>query len=489
MKRQNSFRRSILLAAFLIPWIFCLCDCALGSLISDSSVFRYMGWRYATGTGGYRHAWDCKGPVLVLFNALGYRLGISPSVIFAALWSGIVFMFFRFLKRLRVVESEGWTLLFLLSFLQMGGWKLMNGTETIATFFSLLAIHSVWGTRSPLRWMAVGAAAGAVFFTKANLIAFAAALGLACAVKSFQTRDFLRLTKCFFCSLAGFAAVVAVISLLFRDNGYREMWDATIGYNILERCAGVTQSYLAFWAHSVFQKNLSLAETASFFGWLVLGASLLGLGCFKALRAADDRKPAFLALTLWLILEMSMVFCSKGFYLHYTLVSLVPMLALLSLCVSDSRLVICRGRMLCILSLVCLPPSALCVRHIVLHAKWSNTVSSFVEEVAKVVPPGERVAVLGSHTTTEIMTRLHLMTDQKYFSWLFYEKNCFDDRREEHRAEFQRARESCKWLLSERDMGADGLVRVCRVNGYKVFVYQNTNSTSSPTSRPNQPPF
>ena len=352
---------------------------------------------------------------------------------------------------------------------------MMNGTETIAVFFSLLAIHSVWDARSPLRWLVAGAAAGAVFFTKANLISFAAALGLVCAVESFRTRDFLRLTKCFFCSLAGFAAVVAVISLFFWNNGYHEMWDATIGYNLLERCAGVKQSYLAFWAHTIFQGKWSLTVAASFFGWLVVGLSLVGLGSFKSLRAADDKRHWYLALTVWLGLEMSMVFCSKGFYLHYTLVSLVPMLVLLSLCISDSRLIICRGGILCILFLVCLPLSAICIRHVVLHVQWSRTLNSFVAEVAKIIPSGERVAVLGSHTTAEVMTRLHLTTDQKYFSWLFYEKNCFDDRREEHRAEFQRARESCKWLLSERDMGADGLAHICHVGGYRVFIYQNAD--------------
>lgn len=435
-----------------------------------------MGWRYATGTGGYQHVWDCKGPVLVLFNALGYWLGIPPSAVFSTLWVGIVFLFFRFLKRLRIAEPEGWTLLLILSFQQMEGWGLINGTETIAAFFSLLAIHCVWHSRSSLRWLAVGAAAGAVFFTKANLISFAAALGLGCAVESFRTRDFLRLTKCFFCSLAGFVAVIAVISILFWDNGYREMWDATIGYNLLERCAGIKQSYLAFWVHRIFQEEWSLSSTASFFGWFVLGVSLVCFGIFKTLRATDDKRPSYLVLTTWLILEMSMVFCSKGFYLHYTMVSLVPMMALLSLCVSDSRLICRRGRCLFVLSLVCLLPSAICVRHMTLYAEWGNTVKSFVENVAKIIPPGERVAVLGSHTTAEILTQLHLMTDQKYFSWLFYEKNSFDDRREEHRDELQRARESCKWFLSERDMGTDGLVRACHVKGYKVFIYQNANS-------------
>ena len=363
---------------------------------------------------------------------------------------------------------------------------LINGTETIAAFFALLAIHSVWGARSPLRWLAVGAAAGAVFFTKANLISFAAALGLGCAVASFRTRDFLRLAKCFCCSLAGFAAVVAVISLLFWSNGYREMWDATIGYNLLERCAGVKQSYLAFWTHKIFQEKWCLLATTTFFGWLVLGVSLVGFGCFKALRTAGDKRSSYLTLTIWLALEMSMVFCSKGFCLHYTMVSLVPMLALLSLCVSDSRL-ICRGKVLFLLTIACLLPSALCAKNMAAYAKGGSIVTSFVEDVAKVVPSGERVAVLGSRATVEVLNQLHLTTDQKYFSWLFYDKNCFDDRREEHRNEFQRARESCKWLLSERDMGVDSLVRMFDVHGLRVFVYQNVNDKSSPTSQSNQP--
>ena len=329
-------RSLFLLTALLAPWLLCLCDLAFGPSITDSSVFRYMGWRFATGTGGYARAWDCKGPVLVLFNAVGYWLGISPSVIFASVWSGIVFLFFRFLKRLRVAEPEGWTLLFFLLFVHMEGSLLMNGTETLAAFFSLVAVHSVWGARSPFRWLAVGAAAGAVFFTKANLISFAAALGLACAFQSVRTREFGRLAACFLCSLAGFAAVVAAVSLLFGSGGFREMWDAAIGYNLLERCAGVRQSYLGYWADRLFRQMWYLISAASFSAWAALGALLIVVGLSRSLRAPDARKAAYLTLTAWLILEMAMAFCSKGFYMHYTMVSVVPMLALLSLCVSDT---------------------------------------------------------------------------------------------------------------------------------------------------------
>ena len=333
---RQHVRFLFLLTAILVPWLLCLCDCTFGPLVTDSSVFRYMGWRFATGTGGYARAWDCKGPVLVLFNAVGYWLGISPSVVFAAIWSGIVLLFFRLLKRLQVAEPEGWTLLFILLFVHMCRGALMNGTEAIAAFFSLVAVHTVWVARSPFRWLAVGAAAGAVFFAKANLISFAAALGLACAVQSVRTREFGRLAACFLCSVAGFAAVVAVVSLIFWSGGYREMWDATIGYNLLERCAGVRQSYLGYWVDCLFREKWFLISAASFSAWACLGALLVVVGLSRSLRAPDARNAAYLTLTAWLVLEMSMAFCSKGFYMHYTMVSVVPMLALLSLCVSDT---------------------------------------------------------------------------------------------------------------------------------------------------------
>ena len=140
---RQHVRFLFLLTAILVPWLLCLCDCTFGPLVTDSSVFRYMGWRFATGTGGYARAWDCKGPVLVLFNAVGYWLGISPSVVFAA--------------------------------------------------------------------------------------------------------------------------VVAVVSLIFWSGGYREMWDATIGYNLLERCAGVRQSYFGYWANCLFREKWFLISAASFF--------------------------------------------------------------------------------------------------------------------------------------------------------------------------------------------------------------------------------
>mgnify|MGYP004657173157 CR=1 FL=1 len=74
------------------------------------------------------------------------------------------------------------------------------------------------------------------------------------------------------------------------------------------------------------------------------------------------------------------------------------------------------------------------------------------------------------------MTRLKLTTDQKYFGWLFYEKNCFDERRRENETSFLRSLEACEWLLSERDMGALALSRgfVLVSDKKHVFVYRKT---------------
>lgn len=102
--------------------------------------------------------------------------------------------------------------------------------------------------------------------------------------------------------------------------------------------------------------------------------------------------------------------------------------------------------------------------------KMTPGVNAAVEEIATIIPPGSRIAVHGAHATAEIMNRLHLTTDQKYFSWLFYDKNCFEGRRDEHNLEFQRACESCDWLLSEKDLGADGRVRA--FESLQVYVYR-----------------
>ena len=72
--------------------------------------------------------------------------------------------------------------------------------------------------------------------------------------------------------------------------------------------------------------------------------------------------------------------------------------------------------------------------------------------------------------------RLNLTTDQKYFSWLLYEKHCFAKRRREIEMEFRRSLEVNEWLLSERDMeervSSHGFRCVLASERPHVFVYR-----------------
>lgn len=470
------FCRALLVLAFLIPWVVCLCECVFGPALCDSTVFRYMGWRYATGTGGYAHAWDCKGPVLVLLNALGYWLGIPPIVVFAGLWSGIVILFNRFLKRLTVRMSEGWTLLLVLAFLSSECVPFLNSTETVAIFFSLLSVACVWGKRAAFRWLVVGGAAAAVFFTKPNLISFAAALGLSCVVESVRKHELWRMARCMACSFAGAALVFGFISLAFWNCGYREMWDATLGYNLLERCVGIKLSWGVWWWHRLFRQGWSSWFPAvQFWTWLTTGGILIGLGGLRLWRSKMDLM-AYLPLTAWLFLEMAMVFASKGYYPHYMMVSFVPLLALLALCLSDAKTPKGNRRLPVVLAFLivgCMPFAVLGIWHVIRGAQLAQP---GFKEIEKVVPSGSQVSVCGSLVLPEVLTRLKLTTDQKYFSWLFYAKNCSDERRLENERGFRRSLETCEWLLSETDQAAlassMGFECVLETERPHVFVYR-----------------
>lgn len=476
MNRRSIIRQAILVLAFLIPWVVCLCDCVFGTAVCDASVFQYMGWRYAAGTGGYARVWDCKGPVLVLFNALGFCLGIAPSVVFAGLWSGIVFMFDRFLIKLGVGRSEVWTLLFVLLFMSMDYVPMINSTETIAVFFALLAVSFVWGSSSEIRWLVVGGASAAVFFTKPNLISFAFALGLVCVIDAVWRHKPWRIVRCIAYSLGGTAIVFGLVHLAFVGNGVREMWDATLGYNLLERCAGIEVSWCGWWCRRLFRQGLgSCFIVTQFWVWFALGGSLVWLGCVRAHRRSADRL-LYIMLVIWLIFEMAMVFVSKGYYPHYMLVSLVPMLILLGLAFTGAMLPqcrVCRSAVLGLLVGIYLPATALGVWRIVRQGQLAQP---GFDQLARTIPSGSRVAVCGSLVVPEVLTRLNLTTNQKYFSWLLYIKNCFAERRHEIETEFCRSLEVNEWLLSERDIGnrvsSHGFKCLLATERPHVFVYR-----------------
>lgn len=98
------------------------------------------------------------------------------------------------------------------------------------------------------------------------------------------------------------------------------------------------------------------------------------------------------------------------------------------------------------------------------------------EQLARTIPSGSRVAVCGSLVVPEVLTRLNLTTDQKYFSWLLYIKNCYDERRHEIEMEFRRSLDVSEWLLSERDMGdfvsSYGFKCLLAAERPHVFVYR-----------------
>lgn len=151
--RKGHFNRSDFLIFILLLFLSGVClllespsTCFLypHCKTTDSYIFQYIGRCWATGGVPYRDAFDHKGPLIFLFDAVGFwitgdRFGIlAVQVIFLC---GSLWLVYRIgLMKVKVGGAIGLVLLYLLGF----AWFSSEGnlTEEYSLFFGLIVIRN-----------------------------------------------------------------------------------------------------------------------------------------------------------------------------------------------------------------------------------------------------------------------------------------------------------------------------------------------------------
>ena len=205
---------------------------------ADQGLYAYVGGRILAGELPYRDAWDQKPPAIHYTYAAMRAIWPADGVVGAAdmvAAAAVAWLLFRLGGSLGSAAGGAASgLIFLLlgnpAFTRLGGIRLRAQCETFIAVAVTAGFLVILGRRSRAGlWSAVGAGAlfGTAFVFKYNAGIFVAA-GVASAwlCRRIAWRDVVALA-------AGFAVPVVVMLAIFASGGaLRDVYDATIAYNV-----------------------------------------------------------------------------------------------------------------------------------------------------------------------------------------------------------------------------------------------------------------
>jgi hypothetical protein len=264
----------------------------------DSGVFLYVGWRVTQGELPYRDAWDSKPPLVYYLDAAGLEAGGgSEWGVWALQW---LFLLGAILLSLELLEGELGllpaalaTALWVISLsevLEMGN---MTEQYGLTLKFATLVLLARRGGRG--RDALLGAATGALFLLKENLVGLSAAWAVLALFE-----EPARLLP----AAAGFAAVLAAPAAYFAAKGaLGELWRATVVYNAVNESPGFGSRWGSFLAGAQVCWESFLPALA--------GAALLTAA--PARRKSPLLKTCLLALPL----ELAAACATGRAYRHY----------------------------------------------------------------------------------------------------------------------------------------------------------------------------
>ena len=410
MKLKDKF---ILVVALALPIFSVAFQSLMGRVASDSSAFRYIGWRMTEGANCYVDVWDHKGPIVFVFNALGYVLGIGPNILYAGVWMLVVVGAFCLARKFSEAVAPWTALLFSILGVGMASGVFIVNVEITAALFSVWALWVALDFKRPIRFALSGACVGLAFMTKPNLIGGGVAIALWMLMlwihKQVSIRDFF---KCTLLALVGFVLVVGGISLLFwLHDSCGRMWDAMLLYNAFEYASQDDISRLQWW-----MRYLRTTVFAFRSGWWVLPSYviLFALALWRGFLNLIRRDSYGSLIAFWLVCETGAAFCAKQFFGHYLIICLLPVSILIVQLCHDYGNRYVRG-------FIVIAVMGMSVLYSVSSAVGFRTAANYgkitVEAKARVhdlIPQGEQVACFGKSGAAELMEATGLWSSQCY---------------------------------------------------------------------------
>lgn len=295
---------------------------------ADAGIFAYVGYALTEGRAMYTGAWDNKGPLLYLIQALGilihYRYGIylleiltlflsglllyKTALLFVSRWTGLVCSVFCMLTLIVNLDGGNMSEEYALPF-------------TIGAFYLICKFFCNDFQLKKWEMMLVGAGIGAVFMLRLNILAFLGCAVLGVILVLLSRREYARLGTVTLFAFLGFLAIVLPVALYLLSTG--------------SLMACIESAYLgalgAFTPIPTIEmvKNVTVAVAAQSASGLLQAAVAFLLLFFPIMTRRKEKKTAleYLGIISWfgLILTLLANAVSGESYHHYH-ISFVPVI-------------------------------------------------------------------------------------------------------------------------------------------------------------------
>lgn len=192
----------------------------------DAGIFAYIGYAVTQGKALYTGAWDNKGPLLYLIDALGILINYSHGIYIMellTLFGTVVFLYKTaglFVSRGVAVPCAIVSMLSLTATLEGGNLSEEYALPFTALAFYLIAKYLRNGLRlKAVEMMLVGMGISAVFLLRMNILAFLCVAVLGVIIVLLKERNYKELGRVFLFAFLGFAIFTAPFVIYLAAKG------------------------------------------------------------------------------------------------------------------------------------------------------------------------------------------------------------------------------------------------------------------------------
>ncbi len=271
-KREGMKTSSFMIYGFFAFFVLLLLSSTYFFVLSDdfghdAGIFAYIGYAVTQGKAMYLDAWDNKGPLLYLIEALGilihYRHGIG-LLEFVTLFTSMAFLYktAKLFVSKEISAACALACMMLLLVTNEGG----NHAEEYALPFTIIAFYLIakfYANGLSLKayeMMIVGFCISAVFLIRLNILAFLGCAVLGVIITLIKNKEYKKLGKVFGFAFAGFLILLIPVCIFLASTGTLKACIETAYLDILGTFSDVS---LIYKLNSVNNMILDMAKTGT----------------------------------------------------------------------------------------------------------------------------------------------------------------------------------------------------------------------------------